>query len=333
MSETNSEQNTESKTDVKIVTVFTDGSAIGNSRDSYSGWAVYFPEYKHLRSGCRKGTNNGAEFQAVIHALWKANNFIKMRNSRLIIYSDSEYVIKILQGYNIPKKNLDLVGLCRQNMKKLKENNNVIEFKHVMAHTGKQDEISIGNDIVDKQARMEAVLMKKRAEDPNSSIIHIVEGVNWNKFVNKDQEIMEKTYILCSNYVSAIFYGSVPWLAKIYTLFSNRVITINNMFKNNCYQIKASPQERKEVPIPVATTEKLDAKTDPDSSKQEQDTEFEEITVNKTSEESTKEKKKKSKKPTCQIFYYRYNKIDEIANMLEQGFSQKKSGFKKNEKK
>ena len=101
---------------------------------------------------------------AIIKALTILDNEIK-EGKKVIIYSDSRYAIRCCTTYgekcfkkgwknpnnkNKPIPNLELVQTgylyCREY-----EN---IKFKHVAAHTGKQDRDSIGNENADRLANL-----------------------------------------------------------------------------------------------------------------------------------------------------------------------------------
>ena len=144
------------------IKVYTDGSAISNSKSSNAGWACYWPELGILRSGAMVGTNNMAELRAIDYALWYTiNRLDPMKNSKITIHTDSEYCIGVISGEKCAYANLDQIGKIRRHIEELEINRVVVEFKHVFAHTRKTDEESRNNEIVDNRARMEA--MRKKA--------------------------------------------------------------------------------------------------------------------------------------------------------------------------
>lgn len=93
--------------------LYTDGSCIRNGcADSAGGWAYTYTERgkestrKIDSGGCKGTTNNRMEMTAVIEGLRCA---LKRSASKPItVYSDSQYVIRTLEGVYQPGKNMDL---------------------------------------------------------------------------------------------------------------------------------------------------------------------------------------------------------------------------------
>ena len=143
------------------IEVYTDGSAISNSKSSNAGWACYWPKLGILRSGAMVGTNNMAELRAIDYALWYTiNRLDPVKNSKIIIRTDSEYCIGVITGEKRSYANLEQIGKIRGHMEELEKKGVGIEFKHVLAHTRRADEESRNNEIVDNRARMEALRKK-----------------------------------------------------------------------------------------------------------------------------------------------------------------------------
>lgn len=140
---------------------FTDGSALSNKQNAPAGWACYFPSLKKLFSKGMLGTNNQAELTAISFGLYYALTKLKIKKKKLIIKTDSEYSIKVIQSKNKPKLNEKKVMNCRKLILELKKRGNEVEFSHVSAHTGASDFDSLCNDIVDKKAREKAKGMKR----------------------------------------------------------------------------------------------------------------------------------------------------------------------------
>lgn len=144
----------------KQFTIFTDGSALKNSKNSNAGCAIYFPWQKILLSKSMIGTNNQAELEAVRYALWYfTKKFLKLEIPNKIIYlfTDSEYTIKTVRGEVKTKLNVPKISVIRILIEQIeRETGNKVEFVHVKAHTKKNDFVSINNDIVDKEARRKA---------------------------------------------------------------------------------------------------------------------------------------------------------------------------------
>ena len=152
----------------ELFTVFTDGSALNNRKDACAGFAVYFPSTKRLLTKSIVGTNNIAELEAIRYALWyfvERYPTIELPDGKLHVFSDSKYAMNSIDGKYNGEKNKELIGKCREMLKRVKEMCDV-EFHYVRAHTGRDDFISINNDIVDKAARQMAsrCRMKRKKE-------------------------------------------------------------------------------------------------------------------------------------------------------------------------
>lgn len=97
------------------VHIYTDGSARGNpGRGGYGVVMIYGKNVKELSQGYKLTTNNRMELQAVIAAL----EALKKERLNVIIYSDSNYVVKAINegwlknwiktNFKGGKKNVDL---------------------------------------------------------------------------------------------------------------------------------------------------------------------------------------------------------------------------------
>ena len=148
--------------------IYTDGACINNGKPNASaGIGVYFGENDPRNISQKyegKQTNNVAELLAIISAISAVKKEIEA-GQKVIIYSDSTYAIRCCTTYgekcfkkgwknpnskNKPIPNLELV---QTGYMYCKEHNN-IEFKHIAAHTGKQDRDSIGNENADRLANL-----------------------------------------------------------------------------------------------------------------------------------------------------------------------------------
>ena len=137
--------------------IFTDGSALANSKRSKAGWACYWPDLDILRSGSMIGTNNMAELRAIDYALWYTIEHLDpIKGLKIVIHSDSEYSINVITGKKRSHANLEQLAKIKGHIDKLKELGAELSFEHVLAHTGKTDDKSKYNDIVDKEARRQA---------------------------------------------------------------------------------------------------------------------------------------------------------------------------------
>ena len=149
-----------------MFTMFTDGSALKNSKTSPAGYAVYFPKIKKLFAKGMIGTNNQAELEALRFGLWYFNEHVKnsrvqIPNDTLIVFSDSEYSIRSIEGKYNGNANKEKIEECKRLVSLIKEKYEV-EFVHVVAHSGGTDFVSVNNDIVDKAAREEANKCKSK---------------------------------------------------------------------------------------------------------------------------------------------------------------------------
>jgi len=76
------------------VIIYTDGAARGNpGRGGYGTILMYGNKSKELSGGYRLTTNNRMELMAVIAGL----EALKKPNLNIIIYSDSQYIVKAIQ--------------------------------------------------------------------------------------------------------------------------------------------------------------------------------------------------------------------------------------------
>lgn len=155
-----------------IINVFTDGSCIQtvkNKANRPAGYACVFPEYPSFNYAAKlegkEKTNNRAEYSACIMAFKIADKIDTTQNSILYVHTDSELMInsltKWLNGWKSknwkkadgsPVKNVDLLKSLDELMKK-----RVVVFKHVKAHTGKNDWASFHNDLADRLAKKAAL--------------------------------------------------------------------------------------------------------------------------------------------------------------------------------
>jgi len=156
----------------QVINVFTDGSCIQSSKNKANrpaGYACVFPEYPSFNYSAKlegkEKTNNRAEYTACIMAMKIANKIDPKFNSILYVHTDSELLINSLTKWiggwknknwkkadGSPVKNVDLLKILDDLMKQ-----RVIVFKHVKAHTGKNDWASIHNDLADRLAKKAAL--------------------------------------------------------------------------------------------------------------------------------------------------------------------------------
>lgn len=142
--------------------VFTDGSCTGNGKPSVCGGiGVYFGENNSMNV-CEslKGniTNNKAELTAILRALQIILDSVaessESDSEEYCICTDSKYSIScltlwwkkwekngFLTAHKKPVLNQDLLKQIQELLSKMKN----ITFKHILAHTGKDDFFSKGN--------------------------------------------------------------------------------------------------------------------------------------------------------------------------------------------
>lgn len=76
------------------ITIYTDGSSLGNpGRGGYGAVLLSPPYRKELSAGYRLTTNNRMELLAVITAL----EALKFEDSEVVVYSDSQYVVNAVE--------------------------------------------------------------------------------------------------------------------------------------------------------------------------------------------------------------------------------------------
>tara|TARA_B000000475_G_scaffold272161_1_gene272257 strand:- start:7651 stop:8334 length:684 start_codon:yes stop_codon:yes gene_type:complete len=158
-------KNTKPLSNNKTINVYTDGACTNNGKpDARAGFGIWFgdnDERNTSESFTGPQTNNRAELLAIIKALTILRDEIE-QGQPIIIYSDSSYSIRCCTTYGekMSKKgwetkgkdipNRQLVEVAYNFVKKY----NNIKFKHIRAHTGLEDEHSIGNEHADRLANL-----------------------------------------------------------------------------------------------------------------------------------------------------------------------------------
>lgn len=151
------------------VKVFTDGSLI--RRDSPAGeillcgYGIYFPnkEVPNVSRPFTRGrrTNQRAELFAIYVALLIIKKHVPYE--RITIYTDSQYAIHAVtvwvhdwkrNGWRTSQgKAVENQDIIRPIDRLLETQRERVTFIHIKAHTGAQDEISIGNNVADFLAK------------------------------------------------------------------------------------------------------------------------------------------------------------------------------------
>ena len=142
--------------------VYTDGSCIHNGKpNAKAGIGVYFSEIDPRnvsRTFTGKQSNNTAELLAIIDVTIILKKEIENKD-KIVICTDSKYSIRCCttygaklesKGWTEKKPNIELVKKAYNIFKNIPN----VTFKHIKAHTGKQDRHSIGNDGADRLANM-----------------------------------------------------------------------------------------------------------------------------------------------------------------------------------
>ena len=153
----------------KEITIYTDGSSLGNPGDG--GWGVIFlTSKKEIEIGGyqKDVTNNQMELLAMLKAL-KTLAEKKVENYKIKIFSDSKYVLTGMQEWiknwkknswktaqKKPVKNKEL-WIKIDDLKLFLEKDNKIILKHVKAHSGEKY-----NEQVDNIARTCAEMKKNK---------------------------------------------------------------------------------------------------------------------------------------------------------------------------
>lgn len=118
---------------MSVFNIYTDGAARGNPGPSASGFAVYDSLGKELHARSHfngNKTNNFAEYIAVIRALeWCTENLPKLSEIDIRLYSDSELVVRQINGkYRIKMKPLLLLN---QTVRELKSKFRSVSFHNL----------------------------------------------------------------------------------------------------------------------------------------------------------------------------------------------------------
>lgn len=135
----------------KII-IFTDGGSRGNPGPSALG--VYFKNYeKKYSEYFGQGTNNEAEYKAIIFALKKAKQLIgkeKARDANLEIKSDSELIVNQLNGnFKIKEESLFPFFIEIWN---LKQEYKEVSFVHIKREGNKIAD-SLVNEALDEKEK------------------------------------------------------------------------------------------------------------------------------------------------------------------------------------
>ena len=147
------------------INIYTDGACSNNGKpDARAGFGIWFgdgDERNTSESFTGPQTNNRAELLGIIKALTILRDEIE-QGQPINIYSDSSYSIRccttygekmLKKGWKNKGKDIPNVEIVKVAYNFCKKHNN-IKFKHISAHTGLQDEHSIGNEHADRLANL-----------------------------------------------------------------------------------------------------------------------------------------------------------------------------------
>jgi ribonuclease HI len=186
-----------------FLNIYIDGSCIQNgSPNAIAGYGVYFKtddERNEYGRVLGKQTNNTGELTAFIRAVEKMLNELSISTNKINIYTDSEYVIKCAGAYGdklskndwkttagkVPP-NLNLIQRIQEIYKPYKKQ---ITLHHIKAHTGLNDEHSIGNAEADRLANLAVgvtVSISSIAECLDNTLISNIKEtpVNNKRYIN-----------------------------------------------------------------------------------------------------------------------------------------------------
>jgi ribonuclease HI len=149
------------------IRVFTDGACSSNGKkNARASYAFWFPEHKELSNAAvvpadHPQTNNCGELLAILECVKKTEESFPASDIDLQIYTDSTYSKNCLtiwisgwiqRGWKTSDgkdvANRDLIEETTIRLAKFKS----YIISYVAAHTGKDDDLSRNNDIVDKMA-------------------------------------------------------------------------------------------------------------------------------------------------------------------------------------
>jgi len=155
----------------EIINIYIDGSCINNGYpNAIAGYGVYFNNDDKRNEYARvvgKQTNNTGELTAFIRAIeimYDELNKTPPPSNKINIYTDSEYVIKCAGPYGVKLSKNDWktsAGKVPPNLKLIQRIQEIyipfkkyIDIHHIKAHTGLNDEHSIGNAEADRLANL-----------------------------------------------------------------------------------------------------------------------------------------------------------------------------------
>jgi len=133
-----------------VIVIYTDGSAIGNPGPA--GWAVLVENTGEIESGyLPNATNNQAELFAVLKAVE-----LCPADEEVTIVTDSKMAVGWLsRSWRIRQPHI--LTICSAYFATIRAKNLQVKFELVRGHRGLP-----GNELVDKEARRQAMLMRNQ---------------------------------------------------------------------------------------------------------------------------------------------------------------------------
>jgi len=135
---------------MSVIKAYTDGACRGNPGPGGAGVVIYYPENTSEISEFvgRKTTNNVAEYTAVVLALEHIKNRGVTENEKIVIYTDSDLIVKQITGvWKCNKEHIRKLKEKAQNI--LRELNVAWSFIWVKGHAGNE-----GNERADQLANL-----------------------------------------------------------------------------------------------------------------------------------------------------------------------------------
>lgn len=130
----------------KALNIYVDGASRGNPGKAGIGIIAYDDRNKVIRRFKQylgRTTNNVAEYMALIYALQEG---LISRNSSLTVYTDSELVIKQLEGKYRVKD--ELLKMLLKQVEHLKEGFEEVKIKHIDGKENKEAD-RLANQAID----------------------------------------------------------------------------------------------------------------------------------------------------------------------------------------
>lgn len=142
--------------------IYTDGACVNNGRrNAMAGYGIYFGENDARNVSARilgdKQTNNVAELTAILKTYDIIENEVRS-GKKIMIVSDSSYALKCVGDYGRRcfqegwKKDIPNKEFVRETYELYMKYCDNVHFMYIAAHTGENDEHSIGNENADKLA-------------------------------------------------------------------------------------------------------------------------------------------------------------------------------------